>query len=227
MCLQLIIGEVYCTTSQTCVQFAEANRWLVGKLVDGGFPTNSQEFMISSLLPPPESVFASIDNNLKMGQDIYINYLVTRQDIEPSMCQILSNIIARPSKILLYTDDDANKQFHILDTLNAFFMNSFGFSMGLMNEQGIQIPFNKTSNPNVNANIADILFRNGCINREQYADMFPPDQTPSIRSCGLLLQSVNYGFNNMEEYLSFCKKMLAGIRETKNDDKISPVMFIK
>ena len=223
-----IIGKVYCTTSPEAVEYALNSRFLIGILSDTLKPNNMTEVGASTLLPPPESIFATLEQGIEIGTGLYKQYLNTRSDlIEPVLCTIMGSIISRPSTLLLFVEKDPNEQFKILNTLAEFFYTTFGFMPGYIDNKGnITTEFNKIKNINCDANIADLLFRNNLITPEQYSIMFPQGLLPSIKSCGVLLKSMNYGFKNIEEYQVYCRKLLDEMYQAKLTGVFNPMIKI-
>jgi hypothetical protein len=223
-----IIGKVYFSTSPVAVQYALNSRFLIGILSDTLKPSNMQEFCASTLLPPPESCFATLEQGIEIGVGIYKQYLMTKTDlIEPVLCNIIGSIISRPSNILLFVEKDPNEQFKILPTLAEFFYNTFGIVPGYIDETGKTTnEFSTICNVNTNANIADLLYRNNLLSNEQYSMIFPKHMLPSIKSCGILLKSMNYGFQTIEEYQIYCRKMLDEIYNNKVNGTFNPMVNV-
>lgn len=226
--MSLIKGQICATTSPEWVQYCLSNRWTIGGIVEGMVPSNQNEFLVSMLLPPFQSISMILDHNdYASARGIYLQYLNNRQDTEPALCQILTQVVCIPGNVLLYAEREPNENFRILDTIAEFFATTFGVRIGLFADGSEPIPQQLNPTPLTNFNIADILFRNGFISKESYSMMMPEDAIPSVRSCGMLLQSINYGFSNPDEYRMACRNMLNTIKQQQITGKVSPMIAVK
>jgi hypothetical protein len=57
--------------------------------------------------------------------------------------------------------------------------------------------------------------------------MTPPDAVPSPKACQILLSSVNYGFQTMEDCVKVCMAMLEDIRTEAKTGMRKPMGFTK
>jgi hypothetical protein len=217
-------GRLYSSNDPGAIPNAMASGFTVIALVDVG---NSLQYpncaIMSSLLPPPDSITDIINGNVPLGIQRYMVYLGEPAREDTIVC-ILAALYQKPCNFLLYTEYDADREFHILETISGFFANVFGIVIGsYMNPR---MPAYSVSTPQFEFTIADLLFVNGFISAREYARMMPPRVLPSPRACSVLLRNINYGFKNMEDCAKACVGMLNDIRKEMQTGKQCPVLIV-
>lgn len=219
----LLRGLLYGTVDAGAVQDALQRGWKVALVAETQPIHHPNCFMLSSLLPIPQCYDAYLNGRPDIGRQMYLQFLASKQEDEV-VAMVVGALRKSNINLLLYVEPDPNKEFCILDTLAQFFAEMFGIVMGQYNHADMPA----ASYPSLphNYNISDCLFRNGVISKEEYAFTLPPEAVPSSQSCALLLQSVNYGFPNLEAVLKVCCQMLHDIRENANTNKISPITIL-
>ena len=206
------LGRMYCTDDPGAIRDAMARGFEVISLVDVGesmnFPNCS---ILSNLLPPPESLQAYINGDELSGKRIYYDYLCS-PGREETIVTILEVLYKKNIDLLIYVEHDPNIEFHILEVLWEFFSRRYGFVIGEYanpNRQFVIIP----DRPDVVCIVADLLFVYGRISKEEYAMITPPNMIPSERACNLLLRSINYGFNTIQDCYNAGYRLLSEIRQ--------------
>lgn len=219
-------GRLYASSDQGSIADAMTCGLQVIALVDTGQAYQYQSMgcvVVSSLLPPPESITDIINGNLPMGIAKYKQYLASPNREEAIVC-LLAALFQKPRGFLLYCEYDPDKEFHILETLSSFLMEVFGIIVGVYRNP--KYPATSIKDPGFDYRIADLLFVNNFIDRKTFAMMIPPNAIPSPRACQALLRHINYGFNSMEDCVRACMSMLQDIRVEVTTGKVSPMLII-
>jgi hypothetical protein len=215
-------GLLYATIDMGAVEDALQRGWIVA-MVSETMPVQHPNCGSLSMLLPPFPVLEAYSNQQpQMARAIYLEYL-NSIDLDQTISKVLG-CLRNFKRVLLYIEPDPNKEFHILDTIAEFMLNVFGLRIGMYNHP--DMPAGIFASPMTNFNIADCLFRNGAISKEEYAFMIPPECVPSNASCALLLQSINFGMGSVEDVLRVTCQLLHEIRQTVTTGRPSPVMII-
>ena len=218
-----IDGLIYATVDMGAVQDALQRGWIVGMISETPPVNHPKCASISMLLPPFPVLDAYSNQEPQLGRALYLEYL-NSPNLDHTMSMVLGNL-RNFKRILFYIEPDPNKEFQILDTIAEFIFCVFGIKIGIYNHA--DMPAGIFGSPLCNFNIADCLFRNGAITKEEYAFMIPPECVPSNASCAILLQSLGFTVGSIEEVLKLSCELLHEIRQTVITGKISPVLIIK
>ena len=214
---------LYCTVDMGAVQNALLRGWRVLLVAETRPLPHPNCGLLSSLLPVPMVCEAYLDGRPDIGHNIYYDQLNSQQ-MDPVIATILASLKKPNSNLLLFVEPDPNNEFFILDTIGEFFRNSFGIVMGQYDHY--DLPASLMESNNFNFNIADCLFRNGMISKEEYAFMIPPNYVPNPQSCALLLQSINFGLPNQQAMIELSCRILQDIREQVKTGKKSVVTIL-
>ena len=223
ICKSNVKSLLYCTVDMGAVQNALQRGWRVLLVAETRPIPHPNCGLLSSLLPVPMVCEAYLNGRPDIGHNIYYDQLNSQQ-MDPVIATILASIMKPNSNLLLYVEPDPNKEFLILDTIGEFFHNSFGVNMGQYNHY--DLPASLSENNTFNFNIADCLFRNGMISKEEYAFMIPPNFIPNPQSCALLLQSINFGLPNQQAVINLSCQILHDIREQVKTGKKSVISIL-
>lgn len=222
-----IKGRLYATNDQGAIPDAMTRGIQVVALVDVAQTQIYKQrgcLVISSLLPPPEAITDIINGNLPLGIQKYKAYLADPAQEAMIVC-LLAAIVQKPRPLLLYCEYDPDVEFHILETLYSFFLESFGVVIGWYGDP--RRPATSIKDNRFSYSLADLLFVNNYISRVDYAKELPADAIPSARACQALLRTVNYGFQTMEDCVRVCMSMVEDLRTQGEVALHSPMGFTK
>lgn len=221
----LLRGLLYCTVDMGAVQDALQRGWQVAMVAETHPLPHPNCSLLSSILPPYEAIDAYLNKRPDIGREFYLQYLAS-QEKDPVIAVMLSALQSNQRNLLIFVEPDPNREFYILDTIAEFFFTAFGVQMGQYGH--LDKPARNVRSPMTDYNIADCLFRNGCISKEQYAMMLPPTMVPSWASCAILMQSINYGMRSQQEALMYCCQMLQDIKKAylAGDKKAPPFVML-
>lgn len=206
----LLRGLLYCTVDMGAVQDALQRGWQVALVAETRPLPHPNCSLLSSILPPYPVIEAYLNKRPDIGRTIYLQYLSSKEK-EPVIAIMLSALQSNNRNLLIFVEPDPNKEFYILDTIGELFYKLFGIRMGQYGH--LDRPASIERSPGTDFNISDCLFRNGCISKEQYAMMLPPNAVPSWASCAILMQSINYGMRSQRDALNFCCQLLHDIKQ--------------
>lgn len=185
--------------------------------------------VMSNLLPPTDSITAFINGDQNNGKALYYQYLQSK-DRELSLLCILQALYGKRmrtnfTRFLVYTDFSPDEEFHILEVLTNFLYNTFGIYMGRFGDPND--PSINVENPQFNYIIANILFANGKMTREEYVTMLPLNAAPSDESCAILLRDLNIQPQSLDNALRICCSYINDIRKSISNGKINPVLQVQ
>ena len=221
----LLRGLLYCTVDMGAVQDALQRGWQVALVAETRPLPHPNCSLLSSILPPYEAIDAYINKCPYIGREFYLQYLAS-QEKDNVIAVMLSALQSNQRNLLIFVEREPNRELYILYTIAEFFFTAFGVQMGQYGH--LDKPARNVRSPMTDYNIADCLFRNGCISKEQYAMMLPPTMVPSWASCAILMQSINYGMRSQQEALMYCCQMLQDIKKAylAGDKKAPPFVML-
>ena len=233
-----IKGRLYATNDQGAIPDAMTKGYQVIALVDtqqSYIYSQRGCIVFSSLLPPPEVITHILNGNIPLGIQQYKVYLAS-SSVESVMASIVAALIQKPAGFVIYTEYDPDVEFHILETIMSYFAEVYGIIIGWYGDPNR--PATSMRSSVFDFRISDLLFTNGrydqntgvfytLIDRNTYAMMTPPDAVPSPKACQILLSSVNYGFQTMEDCVKVCMAMLEDIRTEAKTGMRNPMGFTK
>lgn len=229
---QVLQGNLYCTNDPGAVQDALACGFAIIALVDidqeARFRGMPNTVVMSNLLPSAEAISSFINGDINGGFGMYLQYLSSPEREESVVC-ILQALYGHRQQIkfsnyLLYAEFEPDQDFHILDTLRMFFFNSFGINIGYYKDPNN--PAFNVSNEQFNYAIANLLFTNGKITKEEFAMYLPVNSAPTDSSCALLLNDLQYQPRSLEDALRVCCSYVNQIRDEISTGRTSPFVRV-
>ena len=190
---------------------------------------------MSNLLPHPSLVYLILDTDLsdpayKAKLDQYLvgySAFLASPEREQSVVNLLASMYKTTHPILLYTEIDIERQFHPLMVLTQFLYSQFGVIVADYNSLFMQDPAVQPGfvpDPKFVYNIAELLFTNAYIGKEEYSYILPPGSIPGPRSVSILLSDFNYAFPTMQAAVVAACNIIDTLRYQKQTGKICPVI---
>lgn len=221
---RFLLGKIYASNDLGAIQHALSYGGRVIVIVD---VNQKNDFpgcvLLSNLLPPPDVITEFLDGNVPRAIQLYKAFLadVNRED---TIVHILAALHHNPNNLLIYSELESDREFHILETIISFFKEAFGIAIGWYGNP--DYPSISLDLPEYHFIIADLLFVNDLIDIKDYAIMTPVDALPSPRAAHKILQITNYGFRTIEEAMRFVLAILNDIRIQAQTGLINPIMFV-
>lgn len=218
-------GKIYLSDQAEHIYDAKVQKMIVIAVVDISEqhqPIYQGCGVFSTLLPPTGAVTEIINGSIRQGLSMYMTYLGSL-DAEPAITSLLATLYQKTQNILLYTEQDSNKEFYILDTISKFLLDTFGIGCGLYGNKDYP-PFEKES-PKYDYALASLLFRSGFINTKTYAIMLPSGVVPDIRECQVLLKDYNLEGKSRKEILMAGFNTITNLKREIKDSMMTPLVF--
>ena len=178
--------------------------------------------LLSNLLPPADVISEFLDQNIPVAVQKYKAYLASANR-EETVVVILA-ALNRGKHLLMYCDLEPNREFHILEIIQQFFAEAFGICLGVYGNPAI--PPTSVDTPDFRFSIADLLFSNNFIDIRTYVRSIPLDAVPSLKSCSLILQSLNFGFDNTRDAMNAVLSIINDLRNEMVTGRVSPIVFV-
>lgn len=190
-------------------------------------------YPMSSLLPPPSLVAMILETDRsapnyaqveQMYLGSYYNYMAS-PGVETSIVNLIASMYKTNKNALIFAEYDVESQFRPLQVLVNFFGTQFGINI-LPYECIFYSQQPPIFNPRADYiyRIAELLFVNNFITREEYACILPPGSIPSPRSVNILLSDFNYIFPTMEAALQATCNIIDTYRNQYYSGKVLPVI---
>jgi hypothetical protein len=195
-----------------------------------------QGCVVMSGLMPPVSLCYSIlntelnDPNFPAIQNqylaVYYDYLRSPEK-EDSVVNILASLYKTNKPILFFAESDVEQQFYPLEVLVKLMANEFGiivanYSNLFMDDPSVQPGF--IPEPRFIWRIAEMLFTNAYISKEEYASILPENAIPSSRSVSILLSDYNCVFPTMQAAITAACNIISTYRFQTQTGRICPVV---
>lgn len=216
-------GVIYATDDPGTLPLAKTYGFQVIVLADvGETPNYPGCIVLSSLLPPPDVVAEIIDEDINNGLHHYLQYIAS---VEREY--VIANILAallRPKKILIYTEMEQNKEFHIIETLVQFFYEVFGVLIGIY---GTGKDTTYICEPRFDYSRAELLYAYDFISLRDYTLITPNDAVPSPRSVSKIVASTNLIFRDLNEATRMAIAIINNIRSEAEHGTLNPLIIVQ
>lgn len=213
----LLKGSIYCTENPGDIPDAIYRNFQIVTLLENSdalpYP-NCNIVNMSCLLPPVEAIYA-YEESIELGKKMYFDYLKTQ---EQAMAILLAYIHKKEFPCVIYTTQDENEAFHLLEVLTDYFKFRFNLLLGKYNDP--RFPFTNLGNNQYN--IINTIYENRLMSTEEYACLID-GSIPTPKACARLLSEYNYGFQDLKSCVMACTNILKDIKRSYMTGK-KPVM---
>jgi hypothetical protein len=191
--------------------------------------------VMSRLLPHMELSYMILNTELNdpnypsiQNQYLAMYYEYLRSpDREDTLVNILASMYKTNKPILFFTESDVEQQFYPLEVLVKLMANEFGiilanYSNLFVDDPNLQPGF--VPEPRFIWRIAEMLFTNAYISKEEYATILPDNSIPSSRSVSILLSDYNCVFPTMQAAITAACNIINTYKFQAQTGRICPVI---
>jgi hypothetical protein len=191
--------------------------------------------VMSQLLPTASLCYTILNTDLKdpdyqMKQTQYLAQyydVLNSPEKEPVIANIIASLYKTNKPILFYTEPDIEQQFYPIEVVTKVLQNRFGIIVANYANMFIEDPKLQPGfmpEPQYVYNIAEILFLNAYITKEEYSVILPADAIPSSRTISILLSDYNCALPTMQAAITAACNIISTYRFQQQTGTICPVI---
>jgi hypothetical protein len=194
--------------------------------------------VMSGLLPHPTLVYLILNTDLKepnypviQNQYLsgYFDYLSSPEK-DDVIVNLLASLYKTNKPILLFAEMDVEQQFYPLEVLTKLLANKYGIIVAnyanmFVNDPNMQPGF--IPEPQFIYNIAESLFINAYISKEEYSTILPDGAIPSSRSISILLSDYNCVFPTMQAAITAACNIISTYKFQSQTGRLCPVINMR
>jgi hypothetical protein len=193
-------------------------------IMSGLLPHPSLVYMILNT-EPKEPTFPAIQNQYMAGYYDYLN----SPEKDDSIVNILASMYKTNKNILFFAESDIEQQFYPLEVLTKLLITRYGIIVAnyanmFMEDPALQPGF--IPEPPYIYNIAEMLFINAYITKEEYAMLLPDGAIPSSRSISILLSDYNCAFPTMQAAITAACNVVSTLKFQAKTGRVCPVINV-
>jgi hypothetical protein len=191
--------------------------------------------VMSGLLAHPSLMYMILNTELKDPNfaavqnqylSAYYDYLRSPEK-EDSIVNILASLYKTNKPILLFVEPDIEQQFYPLEVLVKLMSNEYGVIVAnytnlFVDDPNLQPGF--VPDPRFVWRIAELLFTNAYISKEEYSTILPENAIPSSRSVSILLSDYNCVFPTMQAAITAACNIISTYKFQSQTGRICPVI---